>query len=131
MNIHIHGIDVLGWSEAPITIDGATIPLAQAGGPQPAIVIRVKNAGALAAQGGAAGSLAFEAVPNTITNIIYGRMRDEFLQKFKEKGVDADVSITTTPPAGPPPRSDFVPGVLAGGALVGLAWGAAKLFGRR
>lgn len=130
-NRHVHGVDILGWSEAPIKIDGSIIPLAQAGGQQPALVVRVKNAAnVVAQQGGATGKLAFDLVPNTITNLVYGKMRDEFSSKLKEQGVDADVTVTTTPPNGPSPRSDFIPGIVVGAALTGIGLGALRLFRR-
>lgn len=128
-NVYIHGTDILGFSEAPIKIDGAgIIPLAQAGGPQPALVIRVKNPGALVAkEGGAAGKLAFDAAPASITGMIYSKMREEMLTKFKEKGVDADVQVTTNPPMGPPPKKEFVIGAAVGAGAVGAGWGLWKL----
>ena len=122
-NVYIHGVDILGGEYV-----GAVIPLAQASGPQPALVIRVKNAGELVKkQGGATGSLVFDAVPGAITNVIYGKMRDEFAKKLKEQGVDADVTVSTSPPNGPAPRSDFLPGMAVGAVTVGIGVGLWKL----
>ena len=122
-NIYIHGADVLGGEFV-----GAIVPLAQAGGTQPALVIRVKNAGELAAkQGGATGGLAFDAVPGTITNVIYGKMRDEFSKKLKDQGVDADVTVSSTPPTGPKPKTEFLPGVLVGAGATAVGFALWKL----
>ena len=120
MNVYLHGTDVLG---------AGMIPLAQAGGPQPALVIRVKNAGQLVAkEGGKPGELAFDALPGTITNFMYAKMRDEFAAKLKEQGVNADVQVTTSPPNGPPPRSEFLPGVAVGAGVTAIAFGLWKIF---
>jgi hypothetical protein len=120
MSQYLHGTDVLG---------AGMIPLAQTNTPQPALVIQVKNAGELVSkQGGKPGAFAFDAVPATLTNLIYGTMRSEFEKKLKEQGVDADVRVVAAAPTGPAPRSDFFPGVIVGAALTGIACGAWKLF---
>ena len=112
-NSYVIGTDLLG----------AIIPLAQAGGPQPALVIRVKNAEQLVrAKGGAAGALAFDIAPQATTSKIYSEMRNEMIRKFKEQGVDADVQIVTSPPSGPPPKKEFVSGMAAGAGAVGVGW---------
>ena len=107
---------------------GASIPLASIKSPEPALVIRVKNAPELVAkQGGAMGKLAFDLAPATITGKIYSEMQKEMLTKFAEKGVVADVQVVTSPPSGPPPKAEFLRGMAAGGIGVGIVYGLWRL----
>jgi hypothetical protein len=71
--------------------------------------------------------LVFDLLPQTITNKIYSEMQKEMLVKFKEKGVDADVQITTSPPSGPPPKKDFLTGAAVGVGATGALYGLWKL----
>ena len=134
MNPYTVGTDILvGWSEAPIKlgsqqVGASIIPLASVNTPQPALVIRVKNPAELVAkQGGAAGKLSFDIAPSSITGLVYSKMRDEMLEKFKEKGVVADVQVVTSPPSGPPPKAEFVRGMAAGGMATGIVYGLYRL----
>lgn len=101
------------------------------------IVIKVKNVGDLVKkQGGALGNLAFSLVPTTISNTVYSKMRDEFSTKLKEQGVDADVSVTATPPGGSVPAGEGIKLGLIAAGTIGVGWGAwhfllRPLFGRK
>lgn len=72
-----------------------------------ALLVRVRDVPALVrAQGGAAGGFAAQLAPQTMENLVYGKMKDEFAEKLKEKGVDADVQVVASAgfvPAGSSP----------------------------
>ena len=109
-------------------IGAGMIPLASVRSPEPALVIRVRNAPELVAkQGGAMGKLAFDIAPASITAKIYSEMQKEMLTKFREKGVVADVQVVTSPPSGPPPKAEFLRGMAAGGVGVGIVYGLWRL----
>jgi len=121
MSFYLDGVDVLGSERNDSSADD--FDLAQATDPEPALVIRVENPGELVQkQGGATGALVFDIAPSSVTGMIYSKMRDEMLKKFKEQGVNADVQITTSPPKGPPPKAEFVRGMVAGGATAGVVY---------
>jgi hypothetical protein len=87
------------------------------------LVIHVKNVPDLVrAQGGKSGGIAFQVAPQTITNKVYEEMRAKIVAGFKSEGVDADAYVTMTPPVGAAPRDEFLRGVAAGGAAVGVGW---------
>jgi hypothetical protein len=91
--------------------------------PEQFVVVRVKNLPALVkAQGGAAGSLAMDFAPRTIANEVYSKIQGEFKKALSEKGVDADVTVTATPPQGAAPQGEFLIGI-------GIGAGAATLVG--
>ncbi len=88
------------------------------------VVIRVKNMGdVVRREGGALGNFAYEMTPQTIANIAYGKMRDEFKKSLADKGVDADVTLAATPPIGKPAKGELLTGVLVGAGTVGIGWG--------
>lgn len=89
----------------------------------PAIVIRVQDVGAVIKAKSGAGGLLFDLTPSTMTNLVYGQMRDKIAQGLKDEGVAADVQIAMSPPSGPPPKSEFLRGAAIGigaGAVVTL-----------
>lgn len=87
------------------------------------VVIKVKNMGdVVTKQGGAMGNVAYSLTPQTISNIAYERMRDDFKKGLAEKGVDADVTITAMPPTGKPPAGELWFGVAVGASTVGMGW---------
>lgn len=117
-NAYLIGVDVLG---------AAPRSPAPAGAGGQAVVIRVNNvADVVKSQGGAAGNLAFALVPGAVTSKVYDTLKDQLASGLKEKGVDADVTVTGAPPSGPRPKSDLLGGALFGGGLVGIAWLASR-----
>lgn len=134
MNPYLHGADVLSSKVPDVDEDNdendiVGVSLAQApGGGDPALVIRVKNtADVVKAQGGGAGAIAFSLAPATITAQVYSTMQAQLKTKLKEQGVDADVTVTTTPPTGPAPKGDLLTGVVLGAGVVGLGFLLKKL----
>lgn len=116
------GVDALGAEDGDYEVLGAANPQG------PFLVIHVKNIPELVKKkGGSAGAAAFSLVPQTIENKVYSEMASEFGPKLKEQGVDADIQIVTTKPAGGPLSSDFLFGSLAGASLVGVGVGLIKL----
>jgi len=97
-----------------------------------AILIRVKNALALAAsQGGAAGAIASKLVPQTVGSTVLSKMVDQLSSNLKQNGVDADVSIVAD--AGQKAVSggrDLLVGVGIGVAGTGALWALWKLLRR-
>ncbi len=96
-----------------------------------AILIQVKNAGALAANQGKVAALAAGVAPATIESTVLSTVVSKLKDNFKTQGVDADVSMVE--PAGYQPASGSglmvnVACVAGGAAVVGLAW---LLFGGR
>lgn len=117
------GVDALGAEDGDCEVLGAEVP-----GQGPYLTIHVKNVPELVKQqGGSAGAAAFSLVPQTIENTVYTKMASEIGAGMKQKGVDADIQIVTTKPAGGPLSSDFLFGSLAGASLVGVGVGLIKL----
>ena len=88
------------------------------------VVIKVKNVGDLVKkQGGALGNAAFGLLPQMITNTVYTKMRDEFSKKLGEQGVDAEVSVTASPPGGAVPAGEGIKFGLIAVGTVGAGWG--------
>lgn len=86
----------------------------------PALVIRIKNVGSLIEnKGGKTGGLVYKLAPQTLTNKVYGEMRTKMLDGFAKEGVDADITISTTPPT---KRSgtDLLSGAVLGAAGFGV-----------
>jgi hypothetical protein len=104
--------DVIGATSAPSA-------------PDRAIVIRPRDVGAtVRAKGGAAGTLAYALIPETVSNQFYEQFSAQLRDGLKQQGVEADVYVAAVPPAqAGPTKSDFV-----GGAAVG-AGGAAAIYG--
>lgn len=112
-------------------VGAVSVPLSPvAGTGDRAVVVRLKNVGdLLKSQGGAAGALAYGAVPQTMTDVVYGKLRAELEQKLREQGVDADVQVTYTPPQGGRSPRDLLVGAALCGGFIGLAaffWRRAK-----
>jgi len=111
---------------------GVALPLAPVPVKDRAVVIRVKNARDLVAAKGKAAAEGFEAFPDTFSRMVYERLRNELAAGLKEKGVDADVAVTETPPVGGgPPPADFLKGIAIGASVVGIAWLLRGLLGRK
>jgi hypothetical protein len=92
------------------------------------VVIRIKNmADVIKAQGGALGNLAFSLTPQTVANLAFSRMRDEFKKSLADKGVDADVTLAAAGPATKAPRGELVTGVIVGAGAIGVGWGLWRL----
>lgn len=89
---------------------------------EPAIVIRLKDVGGLVKSKSAAGGLLYNLTPGTMSTIVYGQMRDKLAGGLKDEGVDADVQITTSPPSGPPPKSEFGRGAALGVVAAAGGW---------
>lgn len=89
-----------------------------------ALVVKIKNLESVVeAQGGALGKLAANLAPTMISDQAYNTMKQQLLDGFKDKGVDADVQIVAASnvPSGAPPKSDFLNGALVGaGGTVAL-----------
>lgn len=120
---YLLGCDLLGGdvgaTAAPAATDGT------------AVVIRVRDVGALvAAKGGAMGALFFKAAPVTATNTAYGQLAEEVASGLKAKGVEADVVVSAAPPTGPAPKSDLLTGLVLGGVAVGALSGIVALIRR-
>jgi hypothetical protein len=96
---------------------------------QPAIVVRVRDVGAVLKQKSAAGSLLYDFAPATLSNYTLTEMAKKIGEGLKAEGVDADVQVATSPPSGPPPKSDFMTGAAVGVASVGVGWGLWRLIG--
>lgn len=79
----------------PDVLNRAGVKLPQGANPQTArgLLIQVRNGQQLASAQGTAGKLAYNVLPEAIENTILSKMKDEFLAKFAEKGVMADVQI--------------------------------------
>lgn len=95
--------------------------------PDQYVVIHVKNMGDVINAQSKLGGLLFKGMPSTLSGVAYGKMRDELRSKLADQGVDADVTVTTNPPKGKPPSTDFLPGVLVGAGSVGALWALGKL----
>lgn len=94
------------------------------------ILIRVKNARALAAkEGGASGAIAATLMPETIEGVVLQKMVDQFKSSLREKGVDADVQIVAAEGHGRA-ESGFAEGALVGAGAAGAAWLLGKLVRR-
>ncbi len=106
--------------------DGSIVGVATG---QPAIVIRVRDVGAVLKSKSAAGSFLYDFAPATLSNITLSEMAKKIGAGLKAEGVDADVQVATSPPSGPAPKSDFRTGVAVGVASVGVGWGLWKLIG--
>ncbi len=109
MTSYLHGLDeVLG---------------AAAFAGEPAIVIRVKDLGSLIKSQSPTGGVLYGLTPSTMAGIVYGQMRDKLAAGLKDQGVNADVTIATSPPSGPPPKGDLLFGMSLGAGAVGVGWG--------
>ncbi len=98
------------------------------------IQIRVKNAGELAAkQGGVAGAVAAQLVPETIESVVLNKMVQQFGASLKEKGVDAEVVVVPLGSPVPPPsqRGPFLKGMVASAGLGGAGYAAWRFWLRR
>lgn len=88
------------------------------------ILIRVKNAQALAAsQGGTAGAVAAALVPETIEGVVLDKMVAQFRDNLRKNGVDADVGIVSAA-AHKEATSGFGTGVVVGLGAAGAAFAA-------
>lgn len=97
-----------------------------------ALVVRVKNVGdAVKSQGGATGALAFSITPETISNVVYSKIRDELISGFRDKGIDVDVQLTSTPPTGPAPKNEFLRGAALGAGTIAALLLLKGLFSKR
>lgn len=111
MNRYLTGSEILG----------AGLPQ----GGQQYVLVKLKNlSGLVKSQAGASGALALKLVPNTITNTVYTTLQQKLIDGFKEQGVDADVTVVSTPPTNGQPPSDLLQGMVGGAALVGIGWAA-------
>lgn len=110
---HIAGLDVLGADTSK------------------AILIKVKNAGQLAASQGALASIAAQLLPATIESKVYSTMRDKLADSLAKEHVDADVTIVE-PTAWKPAGSSHIAldiGIAAAGVgVLAILW---QLFARR
>lgn len=88
------------------------------------LVVRVNNVADLVSKkGGRAGGLVFSALPTTITNQVYSEMQKKLAAGLRDEGVDATVTVTSTPPKGGGKLSnDALTGAAIGGLAVGAAW---------
>ena len=113
MSAYLVGTDVLGAGEQYL-------------------VIRVRNLEELVRKrGGFAGGLAVQLAPKTIENKVYSEMAREMVQKFREQGVDAEVSITSAPPTEAAARADFIKGAFVGAGLLAFGRLAVWLIAKR
>lgn len=102
MRSYLQGTDVLGATSAGR-----------------AVLIKVRDVPTLVrAQGGAAGALAQEFLPDTVEAKVYSEMAAEMKRGLKEKGVDADVSVVAPVGYKPAPQPDFTRGIMIGGGVV-------------
>jgi hypothetical protein len=128
MSDYFVGSDILGaeGSGDPFEVLGAANPKG------PFVTIHVKNVPELVKkEGGGAGEVAFQLLPQTIENTVYSKMKAEIAAGMKEKGVDADVNVVSNLPAVGGSPKDFLVGSVVGAAAVGLVLGLAKLIKRR
>ena len=91
------------------------------------ITIKVNNIAELVRrEGGLSGGLAYGLAPQTLTNKVYSEMIKKMISGFKDQGVNADVSLSTTPGT---PRSvpDIAVGALVGAGAVGIGYGLFRL----
>lgn len=138
---YLDGIDVLGGDDALFTLAPApSSPAAAAAAAAargagataawaygPAIVIRIKNVDELIEKrGGKSGGFVYKLAPQTLTNKVYSEMQKKLTDGFLKEGVDADVSVLSSAPAGK--RS--MPDILTGAAVGALGVGALLLLKR-
>ncbi|MDO8681563.1 MAG: hypothetical protein Q7R30_23865 [Acidobacteriota bacterium] len=125
MSRYLDGTAVLGLFEP--TGGLASVPSTSTP-PTQYIVFTVKNLPEVVAkEGGSAGAVAFKAVPQTIENMAYGKIRDELKTEFGKKGVNIDVQTTYVKPVGGRPPNDLLVGATMGAASVGVGYGLWKL----
>lgn len=94
------------------------------------VTIKVNNVENLVKQqGGAAGEIAFKLAPQTVSNTVYSKLKDQLAAALKEKGVEADVTITSSPATGAPAKGELLTGLALGAGGVGIAYGVVKLVG--
>ncbi len=104
-------------------LDTVTVPLEKTLLGEQVLTIKVRNVGELVAkEGGKVGALAYGLTPQTISNMVYGKMQSELKAKLQEQGVKADVDVTYTPPSGGKSPKDLLVGVGIGVGVVGIAW---------
>ena len=88
------------------------------------IQIRVKNAQALAArEGGMAGAVAAQLVPDTIEQVVLDKMVEQFRATLAQRGVDAEIKVVSAAQQ-QPEKKGLGPGggFVLGAGLVGGAW---------
>lgn len=78
-------------------------------------------------KGGKIGGFAASLAPKTISAKAYGDLASKIKDGLVKEGVDADVRVVTTRPAGGPFGRDFLVGAGVGAAGVGVVFGLVKL----
>jgi hypothetical protein len=110
----MEGLDLLGADPAPR-----------------GVLIRVRNAQALAAkQGGAAGAIAATLVPQTIEGVVLDKMAAKLKEALTQQGVDAEVSVVSAAGARES-KPAFGEGAAFGAAGMAALWAAWTLLVRR
>lgn len=83
--------------------------------------------GLIKSQGGAAGAIAYQALPETIENKVYSITRDQILDQMKEKGIAAAVNVVADKdaPSGAPKRDLYV-GLGLGAGVLAIGYGLVR-----
>lgn len=97
-----------------------------------ALLVRVKNPGALAAsQAGTSGAIAAALLPETINNQVLTAVKAQLQDKLAQNGVLADIEIVDDTGSQATLQSDLFGGIAIGGVAVAAIWGITHFLFRR